>query len=75
MAYPPKNLKLPAIVLYLHVGFTNISNTAFNNFLNGFITKGVFFKSDKFSTFLTSYLPLYGSLTIMKIAIPKNIPI
>ena len=33
MAYPPKNLKLPAIVVHLLVGFTNNSDTVRPNFV------------------------------------------
>ena len=75
MAYPPKNLKLPPNVVYLHVGFTNISIAALKNF---FIIDS-YFKAVPYNLTAEACLPsnlfLSGSLTASRHRIPIAIPI
>lgn len=73
MAYPPKNLKDPAITTHLQVGLINISAAALKNNFNG---DAFFFSaSETVNLFLTSYLPLTGSCTKIRQSILANIPI
>ena len=70
MPYPPKNLKLQAIVVHLLVGFTNISDTVRPNF----------YKVDGYGPSISGFggppnAFLFGSLTNTRLIIPSPIPI